>query len=76
MRVGDRTVRVIADWMVVFQLYVAEWTRARVSDWVVVFPLVECCADDQKGSSVIHQFVRMGINGHESVYYFGWMKGC
>ena len=27
MRLGDRTVRVWADWMAMFQL--AEWTRAR-----------------------------------------------
>ena len=63
-------VRVRADWMAVFQL--AEWTRARV-----VFPLVECHADHQKVDSVmcINQFVRMAVDGHEDVYYFGWMKG-
>ena len=47
-----------------------------MGDWVVAFGLAECHADDQKESSVIHQFVRMGVDGHEGVYYFGWMKSC
>ena len=58
-----------------FALVLAEWTRARVEGWVVAFPLAECRADDQKVGSVIHQFARMRVDGHEDVYYFGWMKG-
>ena len=66
-------VRVRSDWMAVFQL--AEWMSARVEGWVVAFPLAECRADDQKVGSVIHQFVRMRVDGHEDVYRFGWMNG-
>ena len=63
-------VRVRADWMAVFQL--AEWMRAKV-----MFPLVEYHADHQKVDYVIriNQFVRMAVDDHENVYYFGWIKG-